>query len=282
MTLPTPQDNNENKEQPVAEVPQAIEKKLPFCPWIGIFGHQGMGKTTLAASGTGGYVFDTEGKAFQFPNEMRRTYEYNVGMFKSIEMDIKKLGTASTRIPRGLKTSNGKEIKYLVIDTYDTLQQLLITAYIEQKSNGVNMNKIIAPSLEQRDWGVLKNYQTPMIMALKALRIPVVFVMHTTEKKDPKYNSSDSLITPGAIDMTVAGAVREMIMNNLAYGLYLQQTPEGVQAVTKPNVRVEGYDIKITKDGGSLWGGKPIRLGWDGKSLKHKYIDLILEKHEYE
>lgn len=287
------QQPQEEQQEPIGEALPKVEEvaktKFNFAPWILVSGDQGIGKSTFAASGTGGYCLDTEGKAWMYPDGYLRRYEYNAGMFDKLVSDVKNLTKTAKRIPRGIEINN-KQIKYLVIDTFDAVQEHLLTHYLEQKElpewekkkKAINPNYIAAPRMEMQDWGTILRIQSPLITALKQTFLPVVFVVHTTEERHPQYKY-EKLVTPGRVDMTVAGSISNKIMNNMSYGLWLHNVSGQVVAETAPGARIEDYDIKTIKDTG-LWDRKPFVVKFDRSTMActHRYIDLILEKHNYE
>lgn len=268
--------------QPVAvEAQQIVEQpKIKSVPWIMISGDQGVGKSTLAAAGTGGYCLDTEDRALMF--DWKKTFSYGPLMYQELHGFVKMIGEKGKKTEEGIEIKD-KLIKYLAIDTFDTLQSILMTRYIEQlrtKPSGSHP-EIWAPTMEMKDWGVLLNYQKPLLADLKSLGIPIVICAHSKEI-DPVYRF-EKLQKPGKINFAISGAISGFIMNLVTYGLYVYSDETGNRKVKTGLGMIYDSYVQTTKDGGRLFAKTPemnFKIKPDGSS-DVQWIDRILAHHEY-
>jgi hypothetical protein len=220
---------------------KAATRLFAGAPWIGVVAVKGAGKTRLASTMPDAYCLDTEppGGASAYPDDHRKAFDSDTHQYEKVLAFIKEVKKAKP-VERGLDL-NGTRIGALVIDTFDTMQKFLISRYLEskRKPNWVKPDQIWAPTMEQRDWGTILNYQAPLIAELKTLHIPVIFVAHA-KAVEPMYKGQGdeaTCVKQGYAGMAIQGSIEDWIVNLLDYILHIVVGADGKRFVyTQPTV----------------------------------------------
>src|SRR5512140_681978 len=261
------------------------DKAIPGAPWVLILGPKGAGKTRLAATGDQFLCFDTEppGAASAYPEEYRISFTPDTHQylkFHNVVKDIRSNGKPGDRCMEW----QGKTIRGITVDTFDTLQKFLIARYLEPKANQrpswIAANEIWAPKMEMQDWGTILNFQAPLITDLKALPIPVIWVAHT-KQEEPIYKmrqGENVRQKAGRRGPDVAGSIENWILNLCDYILNLTVGDDGIRTVyTQPGI--ENDYMLVAADRHRLFlenGAKSFDVPVDEKgNPKRRVIDFI-------
>lgn len=260
-------------------------------PWIMVLGAKGVGKTRLTSTMPELYCLDTEppGAASAYPDDHRKAFQFNSDMYGTVEATVENLLKNTVKEGR-VRKGKDIEISGVTMDTFDTLQKVLVTKYLEQKRkpNYIKAGEIWAPKMEQNDWGTILKYQAPLIFKLKELEIPVVWVCHS-KISDPLYQGwgdQATLRKRGRMDMDVSGSIQNWIENLCDYILHIVINDDGSRAViTQPSVWQDS-DVKAA-DRHNLFKNKDrdwtmFNLPVDENGFpKRQVIDFICKNHVY-
>lgn len=264
--------------------------EIKSVPWILVTGDQGSGKSRLAATIPDAYCIDNEdGAASCYPETHRKVFPYDHKMYENVTNHVASLLKNTTKEGR-FRVGEKLKISALVIDTFDTLQKVLITRYLESKKkpHWIKPDQIWAPTMEQRDWGIILNYQSKLIADLQVLGIPVIWVCHSkvVEPIYQGYGDNMTLRKQGALDLDVSGSIQKWIVNLSSYILHIVVTENGARQVyTQPTV-VQDQKI-LAKDRHNLFKNEEkdwtlFNLPADENGFpKSKVMTFILENHVY-
>lgn len=256
MTEETPVEEVEVQEVPAEEMTvNEAPVKMHGAPWIIVYGDSGMGKSRLVGKFPDIYCLDTEppGGASAYAHTHRKEFAFRDTMYADVEATVNSLLANTTKEGRVRKGKN-ITISAIAIDTFDILQDVLISKYLSQKTRPPwEKAPIWSASMQQQDWGQILNYQQPLILKLKELGIPVVFVCHETIKEPERKGTQ--LVTLGEKRIDVAGSIRKFIINLCTVMMYIDILPDNTRVVyTQPCV-VRDYKINV-KDQHGVFGSK--------------------------
>lgn len=224
-------------------------------PWIIVYGDSGMGKSRLVGKYPDVYALDTEppGGASAYKASHRKDFMFRDTMYADVEKTVDNLLAHTVKEGR-VRKGNGITISALSVDTFDVLQDVLISKFLSQKPRPPwEKSPIWAPAMQQQDWGQILNYQQPLILKLKQLEIPIIFVCHETIKEPERKGTQ--LLTLGEKRIDVAGSIRKFIINLCTVMLYIDINPDNTRVVyTQPCV-VRDYKINV-KDQHGIFGSK--------------------------
>lgn len=272
-------------------------KKIKGAPWTMILGEKGAGKTRTAATIANAFCLDTEppGAASAYPDDYRKEFSFEASMYHDVAAFVKSLKGAK-RIDRGIQIE-GKDVSCLVLDTFDTVQNVLISRFLEQKPTpNWAKNKmaqpggyIWSPYMEQRDWGVILNYQRPLFNDLKSLNIPVVIVCHSAET-EPVYEGFGENLTrkkTGKRYPAISGSIERYISNLCDYILHIVVIENGERKMyTQPTIDENDYAItaadrhRLFKNEKNDWTSFKLTVGSDGYPTR-RIVEFICGNHEY-
>lgn len=276
------------KEEVKKEEPETMSIKS--VPWILVTGDQGSGKTRLAATAPSAYCLDNEdGAGSCYPETHRKHFPFDNMQYENMVNHVIQLGKNTEKVGR-VRKGEKIEIGALVIDTFDMSQKVLISRYLERKKkpHWVKPGEIWAPTMEQRDWGIILNYQSTLITNLQTLGIPVIWVCHNKviEPVYDGYGDNVRLRKLGARDLDVSGSIQKWIVGMCSYILHIDVEENGKRVVyTQPTV-VQDTRI-LAKDRHNLFKNKDkdwtlFNLPADENGFpKSKVMEFILNNHEY-
>lgn len=273
------------------KTPEEPVQKITGAPWVMITGPQGAGKTRLAATAPDLFCLDTEspGAASAYPDSHRKSFEFDDQLYENVINTVDGLLKKTTKEGR-VRQNDKIAIAGVTIDTFDTMQKVLINRYLMgsgKRKPAWDKNPIWAPSMEMRDWGVILNYQTPLITKLKQLGIPVIWVCHE-KVREPEYDGYGNKLTlrrRGKRGLDVAGSIEGFIVNLCDYVLALSVGEKGQRTVTTQPTVIDDYDI-LAKDRHNLFKNEkydmtrfdlPAKQGFPERQV----VQFILEKHDY-
>jgi hypothetical protein len=263
-------------------------------PWIMILGPKGAGKTRLSATFPQTLCLDTEapGAASAFPDEYRISFAPTTGMYKEVVDVVSKI---SKEHKKGDRCIIWKElpISAISIDTFDTLQKFLLSRYLSgsnkiKRPNWIKADEIWAPKMEIQDWGMILNYQAPLIADLKTLPIPVIWVCHT-KTVNPLYEGRGENYhckMKGSRSPDVSGSIEGWIVNLCDYVLNITIGENNTRKVyTLPTI-VDDYEItaadrhRLFKNEEQNMSSFDMPVGPDGFPQR-KVIQYITDNHVY-
>ena len=268
-------------------------KELDGAPWTLIAGEKGTGKSRLSATMPLLYCMDTEppGAASAFEKAYRKAFKFTDTMYNDVNQFVLHILQNTKKEGRNrVGTIEGQaiEISGVTWDTFDTTQKQLITQYQSQKPRPKDALAIWAPKFDQQDWGAILRYQTPLIMNLKKLEIPVVIVCHS-KVYEPMYTGwgdNPKLRKPGNRNLDVSGSIQNWIENLCDYILHITVGENGSRWVyTQPTID-QDYQILaadrhgLFKNSERDWTKFQVKADENGYP-ERQIIDYICKNHVY-
>jgi len=300
----------EDVQEPVTpEQPAAL---IDGVPWAIVSGDSGVGKTKTVAATPEIFCLDTEppGAAGAYSKDYYKAFEPDSKMFENMLAYIRQLKSKGKKVGKKLMVGN-LPIAAVAIDTYDTIQTILLTRYLgaeaklkQKRPWGFSPDDVWAPKMEQSDWGVVLNYQRPLLIALQELAIPIIWVVHA-KITEPKANSwdQDSIKTNGTVSLDLSGHFERDVRNLSSVICYLMLEQKviykdpnkkkeienivGLRVLVLQKCYHNGY-VFDAKDRHHIFRGKngallnaiPMEADEEGNP-KRKIVQAIMDKYNY-
>lgn len=236
-----------------------------------LLGDSGAGKTRLAATAPSPLFIDSDlgAEGIGVNRVIPETWEDLLAIVNELK--------ASKRLPGYGLMFRDMEVKTLVLDTVDSMQELCRRSHEDM---------IGKPKMKQQFYGKLLDEMLHyLVWPVRDLPCDVVFICHSAEKQldaveAEQVEKKGASILPETT-LALEGSLRKRMLALFDNIFHLINLQDGSKKVLTTSAQYEGRYL-IAKDRRWVFGGKPISLGFDkdGNVVSEAFTRIFAEMHK--